>query len=237
MIAPREPIRQGNSIPAWHAKFLELLPGIQRYARHAFRRLPAEPQADLTQEVVANCLVAFVHLVDRGKERHCLCHTAGDVRGPAGSLGPPRRYQINIHDISSRYAQMAKGIRLERLDHYDSKSEEWREIVVEDRHATAADVARVRIDFHDWLQALSRRRRRIAQMLASGEATHAVAKQFRLSDGRISQVRRELADSWLVFQGDKPSPRKPAAMPCDARYRNARPCFWIGLMGDNPFGR
>ena len=103
---------------------------------------------------------------------------------------------------------MAKGIRLERLDHYDSKSEEWREIVVEDRHATAADVARVRIDFHDWLQALSRRRRRIAQLLASGEATHAVAKQFRLSDGRISQVRRELADSWLVFQGDKPSPEK-----------------------------
>jgi hypothetical protein len=45
-------------------------------------------------------------------------------------------------------------------------------------------------------------------MLAAGEATRAVAKQFRLSDGRISQVRRELADSWLVFQGDKPSPEK-----------------------------
>ena len=68
MIAPREPIRQTNSIPAWHAKFLELLPGIQRYARHAFRRLPPELRADLTQEVIANCLVAFVHLVDRGKD-------------------------------------------------------------------------------------------------------------------------------------------------------------------------
>ena len=90
MIAPRKPIHQPNSIPAWHAKFLELLPGIRRYARHAFRGLPPEPQADLMQEVIANCLVAFVHLVDRGKERHCLCHTAGDVRGPSGSRRSPR---------------------------------------------------------------------------------------------------------------------------------------------------
>jgi len=112
--------------------------------------------------------------------------------------------RLNIHDVSSQYAQLAKGIRLERLDHYDNTSEEWREIVVEDQHATPADIARVRIDFHDWLQALSRHRRRIAQLLASGEATHVVAKQFRLSDGRISQVRRELADSWRAFQGETP---------------------------------
>jgi DNA-binding NarL/FixJ family response regulator len=110
--------------------------------------------------------------------------------------------RLNIHGVSSQYAQLAKGIRLERLDHYDSKSEEWREIVVEDQHTTPADIARVRIDFHDWLRALSSPRRRIAQLLASGEATRAVAKQFRLSDGRISQVRRELADSWLAFQGE-----------------------------------
>jgi hypothetical protein len=210
MIAPRKPIHQTNSIPAWHAKFLELLPGIQRYARHAFRNLRPEVQADLTQEVIANCAVAFVHLVDRGK---------GDI-GYATPLAmfavrqvhAGRRVgsRLNVRDVSSPYAQLAKGIRLERLDLYDSKSEEWREVLIEDRHATPADVARVRIDFQDWLHTLSRRRRRIAQLLASGEATHAVAKEFQLSDGRISQVRRELADSWLAFQGDPPSHEKAA---------------------------
>ena len=208
VIAPREPINQKRSIPTWHAKFLELLPGIQRYARHAFRRLSVELQADLTQEVVANCLVAFVHLVDRGKGDIAYATPLAMFAVRQVRAGRRVGSRLNIHDVSSQYAQLAKGIRLERLDHYDSKSEEWQEIVVEDRRATAADVARVRIDFQDWLQALSRRRRRIAQMLAAGEATRAVAKQFRLSDGRISQVRRELADSWLVFQGDKPSPEK-----------------------------
>jgi RNA polymerase sigma factor (sigma-70 family) len=205
MIAPRKPIHQTNSIPAWHAKFLELLPGIQRYARHAFRNLWPEVQADLTQEVIANCLVAFVHLVDRGKGDIAFATPLAMFAVRQVHAGRRVGTRLNVRDVSSPYAQLAKSIRLERLDHYDSKSEEWREIVIEDRHATPADVARVRIDFHDWLQALSRRRRQIAQLLASGETTHTVAKRFRLSDGRISQLRRELADSWLAFQGEEPS--------------------------------
>ena len=213
MIAPRKPIHQPNSIPAWHAKFLELLPGIQRYARHAFRRLPPEAQADLMQEVIANCLVAFVHLVDRGKGDIAYATPLAMFAVRQVRAGRRVGSRLNIHDVSSQYAQLAKGIRLERLDHFDSKSEAWREIVVEDQRATPADIARVRIDFHNWLQALSRHRRRIAQLLASGEATHAVAKKFRVSDGRISQVRRELADSWLAFQGDKSAPKKTG---CDA---------------------
>jgi len=210
MIAPRKPSRQRNATPAWHAKFLDLLPGIRRYARHAFRMIPLESRADLMQEVVANSLVAFVRLVARGKADLAYATPLAMFAVRQTRAGRRVGSKLNVHDVSSPYAQLSKGFHLERLDHYDSKAEEWREIVIEDRRATPADVARVRIDFNDWLHALPRRRRQIARLLASGEATGAVARRFHVSDGRVSQLRRESADSWVAFQGESPS-RKRAA--------------------------
>ena len=46
------------------------------------------------------------------------------------------------------------------------------------------------------------RYRRIAKVLASGESTRETAKRFKLSSGRISQIRAELKQSWQAFQGE-----------------------------------
>jgi hypothetical protein len=78
----------------------------------------------------------------------------------------------------------------------------WQELLVEDRRSRPADVAALRIDFSEWLRGLSRRVRRIAGLLASGETTSAVAKLVGLTCGRISQLRRELERSWKMFQGE-----------------------------------
>jgi hypothetical protein len=45
--------------------------------------------------------------------------------------------------------------------------------------------------------------RRIATFLGNGETTTAASKRFRLSQGRISQIRRELFLAWQRFQGDE----------------------------------
>ena len=42
----------------------------------------------------------------------------------------------------------------------------------------------------------------IAKLLAKGETTGAAARKFGLSAGRISQLRQELAESWVEFQGE-----------------------------------
>jgi hypothetical protein len=78
----------------------------------------------------------------------------------------------------------------------------WQEMLVEDRRSRPADVAALRIDFGDWLRGLSRRVRKIAGLLASGETTGGVARLVGLTCGRISQLRRELERSWRVFQGE-----------------------------------
>lgn len=72
---------------------------------------------------------------------------------------------------------------------------------MEDKRATPAEIA----DFEDWLSSLSRRQRKFANLLATGESTTAAARRFDVSLGRISQIRRELEYSWRAFQGEATS--------------------------------
>ena len=82
----------------------------------------------------------------------------------------------------------------------------WYQILVEDKSAGPADTACSRIDFGDWLGQLPRRNRRIAEFLALNHRTDDTARKFKGSSGRISQVRKELADNWKRFIGDEEGP-------------------------------
>ena len=108
----------------------------------------------------------------------------------------------DVRDVSSAYAQQAKGFTVERLDRYDAENDEWREILIEDRRSGPAETAAARLDIGQWFASLPRKKRRIAESLARGECTKTAARKFRVSSGRISQLRREFQDSWEEFQGE-----------------------------------
>ena len=97
---------------------------------------------------------------------------------------------------------LKKGIHVERLDQFDQETGEWREILVEDRQAGPAETAAARIDVTAWFRLLPTRSRRIAKALARGETTGDVAQMFNVTAARVSQLRRELHDSWQRFQGE-----------------------------------
>jgi hypothetical protein len=177
---------------------------IQAYA--AFRNLDPEARQEAVQEVVANCLVAYERLWKLGKSD--VAYPTPLAKFAIRQVRSGRRVggKLNIRDISSLHCQSVKGIRLGRLDRYDQEEEAWLEILVEDRHATPAEVAASRIDFGNWLQVLTARLRRMAKVLATGESTTRAAKRFSVSPGRISQIRQELKQSWETFQGETETP-------------------------------
>jgi FixJ family two-component response regulator len=83
----------------------------------------------------------------------------------------------------------------------------WQEAADEDtRNAPVSEIVAFRCDFADWLKSLRRRERQIAESLALGNRTSDVAGRFNVSAGRVSQLRRELAESWRAFVGDEPAP-------------------------------
>ena len=114
--------------------------------------------------------------------------------------------RLNVRDVASPQCQMKKGVKVSSIDHFDDEENGWRQaVVVDTRSSPVPEIVAFRCDFSDWLQSLLQRDRHIAESLAVGNRTSEVAKQFDVSDGRISQLRRELAESWRCFVGDEPA--------------------------------
>ena len=187
---------------ACREKFLSLLPAIREQARFAFRKEDPERRQELTAEVVANCWAAFVRLVQRGLLE--VVYPTPLAQYAIKQVRDGRRVgaKLNVRDVSSEYCQARKRLAVLRLDVFDERTGEWKEILLEDRKAGPADTAAARIDIAAWLESLPKKKRRIAALLATGETTKRTAKKFHVSPGRISQTRRELQQAWREFQGD-----------------------------------
>jgi len=185
--------------PAWHDGFLAMLPAIRRHARIAFRELDAEAKEEAVQEVVCNAMKAYIRLVELGKTN--VAYPGALARYGVAQVRSGRKVgcKLNVRDVTSEYAQRRKGFGVARLDRYDQEEQGWQEILVEDKTAGPADVAACRIDYGDWLKLLTSKQRKIADMLAVGETTKAVATKVGLTDGRVSQIRRELMEAWESF--------------------------------------
>jgi hypothetical protein len=186
----------------WQRRFLEILPAIQRQARFAFRKLNPEEREEALADVAAQAFCGYCLMVDSGKQSLAFPTPLARfaiARYRAGRRAGTKR---NVRDISSPYAQAVKGIVLERLDQFDSREGQWREVLVEDRKSGPAETAAARIDVAAWLKSLSRRKRKIAETLARGETTSAAASLFGLTAGRVSQLRKELQRNWNTFQGE-----------------------------------
>jgi hypothetical protein len=193
----------------WRHRFGDMLPTICRNARMCFRGLPAEARAEAIQEVAAQAFVAYARLVQLGKE---------DVAYPA----PLAKYavqrvrsgrtvggKLNVDDVTSKWCQARRDIRVESLHELDGQ-DGWREIVVEDRRSGPADIVATRIDFAEWLLSLSCHQREVAEALAAGHETGLVARMFRVSPGRVAQLRKVLHKGWCRFQGEVPAVKIPS---------------------------
>jgi hypothetical protein len=180
-----------------------MLPKITDYAAIAFRHLSPEAREEAIQEAIANAVVAYARLIQLKKED--LAYPTVLARYAVAQIRDGRRVgnHLNIKDVLSEYAQKQKDFHVERLDRFNDEENTWKEAVVQDtRSAPVPEIVSFRVDFSEWLENLSRRDRRLAAILALNHRTTDVAKMFMLSPGRISQMRRELADSWKEFHGE-----------------------------------
>jgi hypothetical protein len=182
-----------------------LLPVIRDQAEFAFRRLPLDAREELIQEAVSQAYVLFVRLVQRGKMALAyptpLAQFAIRKVRAGRRLGSP----TNRRDVTSPCAHLSKNVRIKRLDPFDLRTGQWREALLQDHTAGPAQIVQMRIDFADWLGSLPHRDRRLAQTLARGETTACTARLFKISAGRVSQLRRDLCDSWHRFVGERPA--------------------------------
>jgi DNA-binding NarL/FixJ family response regulator len=199
--------------PDRDAQFSAMLPRIRQQADFYLRRLPKEERTDAIQEVVASAFVSYRRLIERGKSD--LAYASPLARYGARQYLSGRRVgnRLNVRDVTSGHCQRRKKIVVGQLDQFDDPTDEWQQLLVEDRHSGPAEVATTRVDFAAWLESLPKRTRHVAETLATGEATGHVARMFSMSASRVSQLRRELYQAWRVFQGD---PQRNLALPAES---------------------
>jgi DNA-binding NarL/FixJ family response regulator len=73
-------------------------------------------------------------------------------------------------------------------------------VLARERNNPAA-LATVKMDFTAWLPLLTQREQRYLEAFISGETTGEIARRFRVSPARVSQMRRELLEHWKAFTG------------------------------------
>jgi hypothetical protein len=153
---------------------------------------------DLIGDVVCHAYEAFRRLVARSKAALAYATPLawyGVRRVRAGrNVGAKQ----NVRDALSPLAQRRQNFSVQLLSQREVHGD-WEELTA-DRRATPAEVAACRIDFRSWLGQLKKFKRRVAISLASGTTTGDAAVAFKLSAARVSQLRRELAESWDAFQ-------------------------------------
>jgi hypothetical protein len=202
MIATARNPRRKACSSRWNDKFLHLLPTIREQAEFAFRGVPIDAQEELVQETIAAAYGLFVSLCRRGRSARVypmpLCRYAVRHVHEGRRIGS----RCNRRDIASPCTCAAKRVTVERLDRFNPRRGEWREVLVEDRTACPAEIVMTWLDFASWLSTLSNRDRQLAEKLVLGETTGRVARTFRISAARVSQLRRELCANWHKFVGE-----------------------------------
>ena len=191
-----------KQLAVWQQRFLTLLPVVVNYVAPAFRNLRPEARDEAVQEAVCNAYVAFHRLMSQGRETLVFPTVLARFAIRQVWAGRQVGTRLNIQDVSSPYAHRKKQIRLGRLDRFDPKENRWLEAVVEDHRTPVPEQASFRVDFPAWLRTLSRRDRKVAKCLAAGHSTGEVAQRFGFSSARVSQLRRELYESWQEFHGE-----------------------------------
>ena len=202
--SPRGPSEIGLNLAevgSWQSRFLTMLPKIRRHAEMRFRALSSELREEMVQETIVRALLDYLRLVERGKEH--VAFATPLARFAIAHVRQGRRVggRLNSKDISSEYCRRRSGLELESLDSQDAGGS-WREVLVEDRLSSPANVAAMRIDVEQWLKTLPNRSRQLMERLVMGESTSDTARLFGISPGRISQLRRELCRAWYAFHGE-----------------------------------
>ncbi len=195
------------SLDALHAHFLSILPRIELHARVAFRgvRCPGR-RADCVQEAVCVAWAWFLRIKERGqKDVDTFVSALAGFAVRHVRSGRKLCRQESSKDALSPLAQRKHGFTARSLPAHDTGNalNTALDNLVDNAATPPPDQAAFRLDFPRWFGSLVEKKRRVAEDMMMGNTTQELAPMHGLSQGRVSQLRRELHASWRRFHGER----------------------------------
>jgi hypothetical protein len=200
-----------------HAVFLAILPRLRLHAQVYFLHVKCPVQKeDAVQEVLALSWQWFLRLTERGKDATAFASALAGYAARAVRSGRRLCGHEKARDVLSPVARRRHGFGVESLPHSISSSHErlytsplgqqaqdaFEERLRDNTQTPVPDQVTFRIDFPVWRCTRTERDQRVIDALMAGGRTRDVSRQFGLSPGRVSQLRRDFLEDWRRFTGE-----------------------------------
>jgi len=230
----------GPSDPCLHAGFLRILPRIERHARIYFRDVPCMAQRqDRIAETVALSWAWYRRLRLQGKDATPFVSTLARYAARAVRCGRKLTGQEQTTDVLSCVAQMRDGFKVESLPastrtsleniysevHGQQKRDAWEERLRDNRLTPVPDQASFRLAYPQWVRSLGPRDRRLAHFLSLGNSAKQAAQTFKLSPGRITQLRQQWCRDWHALHDEEATQGGGVGRPMDPSSRMPCTCL------------
>jgi hypothetical protein len=200
-----------------HARFLSLLPRIEQHGRIYFRGLKCpHRKAEALAEVRALAWQWFLRVAQQGRDAGEFVTALATFAARAVNSGRRLCGMEKARDVLSPVAQQRHRFAVEQLPastatshealhgdvHGQRQQDAFEERLRDNTRTPVPEQAAFRIDFPAWLRTLTARERRLIRAMARNERTLDLSRQFAVSPGRISQLRRAFHADWERFCAD-----------------------------------
>jgi len=186
------------------AAFLDALSRILRVARFRFRHIQCfDSREDAICETTALCWLWYISLVRKGRQPAEFMSALARYAVRAVSSGRRACGQERANDVLSRRCQRSRQLCVSRLPKVFIPHENvFEDALCDNTQTPVPDQVQFRCDFPTWKQRLPFKKQQLVDGLALGHRTKDLAAEFELSEGRLSQLRKEFAADYAAFCGD-----------------------------------
>jgi hypothetical protein len=192
------------ALAAAQESFLAALPRLQTHINLHLRHRDPGRQDDLRANAIGLAWKHWLAAIRGGKNPGDFVSAIADFCVRQVRAGRRPQSQERPRDVLSPRAQRIHNFVASGLPQHETGVDDNEVIdALESDDTPPPDAAAFRVDYPAWLKTLSARDRRLAQAMALGEHTKPLAEKFHLSQARVSQMRREFAESWRDFVGDR----------------------------------
>jgi hypothetical protein len=239
MIASAKVMSFRQRLEALQDQFLQMLPRIESHARFHFRGLACpHARAERIAECTALAWKSFLRLADRGRDARQFPAAFATLVARAVKCGRRLASQERSNNVLNAVAQRRRGFVVECLPNSTRQSHDELYSLVRGQQEIDAyeerlhnncitpppDAAAFRVDFPLFLRRLTQRDRDLAMFLSLGHAGKLAAARFRLTPGRVTQLRQQWRREWHIYQGDfeavrqgEPNTTAPVPSPLPAK--------------------
>lgn len=201
---PRRP--SDKVLEQWHADFETARHRIEKHARVYFRDYIKDPDKleEAIQDTMANAWKAYYKARLEGNDPHQFISKIAEYAAKHTRAGRHIMGMEKAKDVHSKRAQARHGFTVGKLPECDTVVEGNPALEgLHDNTQTPPDEqAAFRIDYPAWLDRFPDRDRRITIDMSHGERTIDLADKYKLSQGRLAQMRRERKEDWDEFHSE-----------------------------------